>query len=58
MDDQTNTSGTQQYTRKTKGNSGVSATAQAMVKQYRQNIVMIDRDIINDLSTLFMGVYN
>lgn len=58
MDDQTNTSGTEQYTRKTKGNSGVSATAQAMIKQYRQNIVMIDRDIINDLSTLFMGVYN
>ena len=58
MDDQTNTSGTEQYTRRTKGNSGVSATAQAMVKQYRQNIVMIDRDIINDLSTLFMGVYN
>lgn len=48
----------QSYTKRVKGNSGVSATAQAMVKQYRQNIVMIDRDIINDLSTLFMGVYN
>ena len=58
MDDKTNTSGTETYTKKTKGNSGVSATAQAMVKQYRQNIVMIDRDIINDLATLFMGVYN
>lgn len=58
MDDKTNTSGTETYTKKTKGNSGVSATAQAMVKQYRQNIVMIDRDIINDLASLFMGVYN
>lgn len=58
MDDKTNTSGTETYTKRTKGNSGVSATAQAMVKQYRQNIVMIDRDIINDLATLFMGVYN
>ena len=58
MDDKTNTSGTETYTKTTKGNSGVSATAQAMVKQYRQNIIMIDRDIINDLSSLFMGVYN
>lgn len=58
MDDQTNTSGTENYTRTTKGNSGVSATAQAMVKQYRENIIMIDRDIIKDLSSLFMAVYN
>lgn len=58
MDDITNTLGSETYTKKTKGNSGVSATAQAMVKQYRQNIIMIDRDIIEDLSTLFMGVYN
>lgn len=58
MDDQTNTSGTENYSKTIKGNSGVSATAQAMVKQYRQNIIMIDRDIINDLATLFMGCYN
>lgn len=58
MDDKTNTSGSESYTKTTKGNSGVSATAQAMVKQYRQNIIMIDRDIIKDLSSLFMGVYN
>lgn len=44
---------TQDYTKTTKGNSGVSATAQAMVKQYRENIVMIDRDIINDLASIF-----
>lgn len=47
---------TQTYTKTTKGNSGVSATAQAMVRQYRDNIVMIDRDIINDLSRIFHGV--
>lgn len=58
LDDSTNTSGTENYTRHTKGNSGVSATAQAMVKQYRDNIIMIDRDIIKDLSKLFMAVYN
>lgn len=50
-------SGTQAYTKKVKGNSGVSATAQKMVQQYRENIIMIDRDIIKDLSSLFMGIY-
>lgn len=50
-------SGTEAYTRKTKGNSGVSATAQKMIEQYRQNIIMINRDIIKDISSLFMSVY-
>ena len=50
-------SGTESYTRKTKGNSGVSATAQKMIEQYRQNIIMINRDIIKDISSLFMSVY-
>ena len=44
------------YTKTTKGNSGVSATSQAMVKQFRENIIMIDRDIINDLARIFHGV--
>lgn len=43
----------QEYTKTTKGNSGVSTTAQALVKQYRENIVMIDREIINDLASIF-----
>lgn len=57
--DSTNTSanGTQDYVRKTKGNSGVSATAQKMVQQYRENIIMINRDIIKDMRSLFMGIY-
>ena len=50
-------SGTESYTRRTKGNSGVSATAQKMIEQYRQNIIMINRDIIKDISSLFMSVY-
>lgn len=45
------------YTKNVKGNSGVSATAQKMIEQYRQNIVGIDRDIINELDKLFMGLY-
>ena len=44
-------------TKTIKGNSGVSATAQKMIEQYRQNIVAIDRDIINELNDLFMGIW-
>ena len=47
----------QEYTKTTKGNSGVSATAQKMIEQYRENIIMINRDIVKDLAQLFMGVY-
>lgn len=49
--------GENEYTKRIKGNSGVSATAQKMVQQYRENIIMIDRDIIQDLSKLFMSIY-
>lgn len=44
-------------TETTKGNSGVSATAQKMIQQYRENIIAIDTDIINELNDLFMGLY-
>lgn len=44
-------------TTNTKGNSGVSATAQKMVEQYRQNIRAIDYEIIKELNSLFMGLY-
>lgn len=50
-------SGLESYTKKIKGNSGVSATAQAMIKQYRANIIAIDKAIIDELNTLFMGIY-
>lgn len=49
--------GTNSYTKRVKGNSGVSATAQKMIEQYRENIIMIDRDIIKDLAKLFMAIY-
>lgn len=45
------------YTKRVRGNSGVSATAQKMVEQYRANIRSIDREIIEKLHTLFMGLY-
>ena len=44
-------------TERTVGNSGVSATAQKMIQQYRENIIAIDTDIINELNDLFMGLW-
>jgi hypothetical protein len=45
------------YTKHVKGNSGVSATAQKMVEQFRDNIRAIDKEIIEELHILFMGLY-
>ena len=47
----------QDYTRTQRGNSGTLTTAQKLVQQYRENIIMIDRDIIRDLESLFMQIY-
>ena len=61
IDDTTNTNSSgetnEEYTKRVKGNSGVSATAQKMIEQYRENIVSIDSDIIYELRNLFMGLY-
>ena len=45
------------YSKRIKGNSGVSATAQALIKQYRDIIKAYDTEIINKLNVLFMGIY-
>ena len=59
--DETNTlsssSNSENYIKSVKGNSGVSATAQKMIEQYRQNIIAIDSQIIKELNILFMGLY-
>lgn len=61
--DETNTSSSTQtnnvndYVKRTKGNSGVSATAQALILQYRNTIRAIDREIIDKLNVHFMGIY-
>ena len=55
-EDSATSTGSMDYTKKTKGNSGVSATAQAMVKQYRENIRAIDYEIIEELKDLFIGL--
>ena len=59
INDITNTTNNtnEEYTKRVKGNSGVSATAQRMIQQYRENIVAIDKDIIKELNKLFMGLY-
>ena len=45
------------YSKNVKGNSGVSATAQKMVLQYRENIRALDKEIIEKLDILFIGLY-
>ena len=61
IEDQTNTTSSsnneEEYTKRIRGNSGVSATAQKMIEQYRQNIIAIDSEIIKELNILFMGLY-
>lgn len=49
--------GNEESVRHMKGNSGVSATAQKMIEQYRNNIRAIDYEIIKELNSLFMGLY-
>lgn len=55
--DSSTNSGTQQYSKNVKGNSGVSATAQKMIEQYRDNIRALNTEIVYRLEPLFMGLY-
>lgn len=63
IEDNTETSNTgsseskEKYTRHQKGNSGVTATAQALIKQYRETIRAVDKEIIEKVNILFMGIY-
>lgn len=49
--------GREEYVKTTKGNSGVSATSQAMIRQYRDVIRAVNTEIIYELEPLFMGIY-
>lgn len=57
--DSTNTadSGNEHSVRTTKGNSGVSATSQAMIQQYRDIVRALNTEIVYQLEPLFMGIY-
>lgn len=61
INDTSNSNGTnstdENYSKRVKGNSGVSATAQAMVLQYRKNIYAVDEEIIKEMNKCFMGLY-
>lgn len=47
----------EEYIKNYKGNQGISATYQAMIKQFRQNIIQLNQEIIDELNPLFMGLY-
>lgn len=55
--DSSNAQGNQSYKKSVKGNSGVSATAQALIEQYRKYIRALDTEIVYELEPLFMGLY-
>jgi hypothetical protein len=57
VNDESSNKGQEEYTKTTKGNSGVTATAQALIRQYRDAIRALDTEIIYELEPLFMGIY-
>lgn len=57
VNDASSSKGNENYTKSTKGNSGVSATSQKMIEQYRDIIRAINTEIIYELEPLFMGLY-
>lgn len=61
INDSTSSSGSgnedEEYSKRVRGNSGVSATSQKMIEQYREVIYAVDKEIIEELNILFMGLY-
>ena len=57
VNDESTNSGSQDYVKRMKGNSGVSATAQKMIEQYRDNIRALNTEIVYELEPLFIGLY-
>lgn len=47
----------EKFTRHEEGNNGVIITNQRLVKEFREIIVAIDEEIINELGKLFMAIY-
>lgn len=46
----------EEFTRTTKGNSGVMTTAQKLIEQYRSIQIAVDKEIIDELDNLFFGL--
>lgn len=61
IDDETNANSSsntiEKFTRHEEGDNGVIITNQRLVKEYREIIVAIDEEIINELGKLFMAIY-
>lgn len=63
INDETNTENSansktlEKFTRHEEGDNGVIITNQRLVKEYREIIVAIDKEIIEELNSLFMGIY-
>ena len=57
INDNSSSNGNQDYVKTIKGNSGVTATSQAMIKQYRDVIRAVNTEIVYELEPLFMGIY-
>ena len=57
IQDETNANTVEKFTRHEEGDNGVIITNQRLVKEFREIIVAIDEEIINELSKLFMGIY-
>lgn len=54
----TGTSSTiEKFTRHEEGDNGVIITNQRLIKEFREIIVAVDEEIINELNSLFMGIY-
>lgn len=57
INDTSTSNGNEDYVKTIKGNSGVTATSQAMIKQYRDVIRAVNTEIVYELEPLFMGIY-
>lgn len=45
------------FRRTMRGNSGVMTTAQKLIAQYREIVIAVDKDIIDECNSLFFGLY-
>lgn len=40
-----------------RGNSGVMTTAQKLIQQYRDIVIALDKEIIDECNSLFFGLF-
>lgn len=63
LNDETNTENNatsktiETYTHEMKGDNGVIVTNQYLIREFREIIIAVDEEIINELNILFMGLY-